>query len=204
MLFAMLMGVFALFILNFLLINIKKDSHKVDPVAEIQLVMKWDDHSANDIDLWVRSPEHDVVGYRKRENTYIHLDRDDLGQTNDVVTVDGKKQILYVNQEVTSIRSRKPGHYTVNVQYYASKPDQITGEVKLPEDVTVQLLDLKPNYRIVYTKTVHLDNPNQEVTAFSFDILSDGSIDNIRTDYEPFVFAPDSTGSTTQFGESLQ
>lgn len=201
MLFAMLMGVFALFILNLILINPKKDAHKIDPKTELQVTMNWDNHSANDIDLWLRSPEHDIIGYRRKENGYIHLDRDDLGQTNDEVVVDGKKQILYVNQEVLSIRARRPGRYTVNVQYYGTKSDLVTKEVKIPEDVTIQLTDLDPNYKIIYIRTVHLDHPDQEVTAFSFTIEDDGTIDNITTDDDPFVFQSSDNGGTTQFSE---
>jgi len=202
MLFAMLAAVFVLFIMSFLLINTKKDQHKVDPKAEIQVIMSWPDHSAHDIDLWILTPEHDAIGYRKRENGYVFLDHDDLGQQNDVVMVDGNPRVLYINQEVVSIRQRRPGRYVVNVEFYARHSDTLTNEVdRNPVPVTVQLTDLDPNYRPVYSRVVTLNEPNNEATAFQFDIEPDGSIDNITTDFHPFVFIDSSPppGQTTDF-----
>jgi hypothetical protein len=127
MLYAMLMAVFALFMLSFLLINIQKvnkNTGKVDTDAQIQVVMTWKpDGYANDIDLWVKPPTGIPIGYSHLQNTYMYLNRDDLGKANDVAVINGKLVPILGHREVTSIRKCVPGDYVVNAQFYAIHVD---------------------------------------------------------------------------------
>ena len=195
MLFAMLLGLFSIFILAFMLINPKATNQsKIDSRVQLQILMTWDDHSPNDIDLWVLDPEGSHIGYSNRENSYMSLDRDDLGQSNDYTVVDGKQVPIYVNREVTSIRVRHPGRYTVNAYFYSLHADIVTGQYKRePEEVKVELDNITPNYQILQTASIMLARPTDEATAFSFTIEQDGSVDKFTTDSVPFITVPNVT-----------
>ena len=52
----------------------------------------------------------------------MHLDRDDLGLSNDKVQgPDGKIIYVYRNKEVVSLRGYSEGKYTVNAHVYNKK-----------------------------------------------------------------------------------
>ena len=192
MLFAMLLGLFSIFILSFMLINPKVDKGKIDSRVQLQILLTWDDHSPNDIDLWVLCPDGSKIGYNNRENTYMSLDRDDLGQANDYTVVDGVKTPVYVNREVVSIRARHPGRYTVNAYFYALHADLVTSKYKRePEEVKVELDSITPSYKILQATSLTLIQPNDEATAFSFTIEEDGSVDQFSTESKPFITVKD-------------
>ena len=53
----------------------------------------------------------------------MHLDRDDLGLSNDKVQgPDGKIVYVYRNKEVVSLRGYSEGTYLVNAHVYNKKP----------------------------------------------------------------------------------
>lgn len=196
MLWAMLLAVTALFILTYIQVNTSKAAQNTHTVDHIQVVMTWPDHSANDIDLWVRTPEHDAIGYRRRENTYVYLERDDLGQINDcTVLSETNIKCVYSNEEITGLRERREGLYVVNVQFYAVHPDMITHESNFgPEPVTVKLVDIDNGYKVLASQVVTLAHEGEEATAFSFNIEPDGTIDNIDTTTQvPFIFTSDNS-----------
>lgn len=192
MLFNLVLGFCLLFFIAFLMMNPISQEKKIESKAEILIVMTWPDKSPHDIDLWTLSPELKPIGFPRRESEYIHLERDDLGLTNDTVTTpDGKQQFIYLNQEVITIRSKQPGRYVVNIQWYSAKPILAEDGSQQPLDlspvpVKVQLIQVNPTYRVVSVRDLVLDQVKEEKTAFAFDI-TDGQITDIRYDDVPFV-----------------
>lgn len=208
MLYAILMAVFVLFMLSFLLINVNKvnkNTGKVDTDAQIEVVMSWKpDAIANDIDLWVKPPDGTVpIGYSHKENTYMYLDRDDLGQANDYAMINGKKEVINGHTEVTSIRKCVPGVYVVNAQFYAIhiEFDPAHPEVDLPTPVTVKLIQVNP-YKVLASESFVLQKQGDQRTAFSFTCDADGKVSNVDTTKQvPFVFGgKGDQGSVTNFG----
>lgn len=185
----MLLAWVALYILSFILINPKVTSQaKLDSRVQLQILMTWEDHSPNDIDLWVLCQDGTKIGYSNRENSYMSLDRDDLGQENDYTLVDGHKVPLYINREVISIRVRHPGRYTVNAYYYALHADIVTKLYQRePEQVKVELDSVTPRYQILQATSFMLAKPTDEATAFSFTIEDDGSVDQFSNTFTPFI-----------------
>jgi len=189
MLYAMLMAVFVLFILSFLMINIQqenKNTSKVDTDAQIQIVMTWKpDGIANDIDLWVKPPDGVAIGYSYKENTYMNLERDDLGEANDFAIINGKKVVIEGHTEVMAMRKCVPGEYIVNAQFYAIHLENPSSLV--PTTVNVKLIQINP-YKIFASEDFVLENQGSQHTAFSFTCGADEKIEEVNTNQQiPFV-----------------
>lgn len=200
MLFALLIGVFSIFILSMLLLGDpkKQETKKIEDSSQLMVTMVWDDMSSDDIDLWTLAPNGDKISYNRRENGFISLDRDDLGVENDFIIVNGEKQLIRHNEEIVRVRMIQPGHYVFNSVLYSRKTDPLTGmKSSGPISVTVTLMTVNPEYRVVFKNTVELNDTGEQATAFSFDIDDGKTIENISTDLVPFV-GNDSIGLPNQ------
>ena len=140
LLFNALLGFVVMFILAFLLINPVAKSGAVDPKAEFLITLTWPDGREEDLDLYVEDPTGELVWFRQREAGLMHLDRDDLGQRNDMIQIAGRYVINPLNQEVVSIRGIVPGEYVVNLHLYRAAGDQAV-------PATVKIEKLNPQGR---------------------------------------------------------
>jgi hypothetical protein len=173
LLFNVLIGFAFLFIIAFILINPVEDTKKIDSKAEFMVIMQWDDESVYDIDLWMQDPLKNVAGFPNKEAGWLHLDRDDLGQANDVVTMfDGQTKLMKQNREIMTVRGIVAGEYIVNAHFYSAKasPYKIT-----PMDVHITVLKINP-YREVHTGLVTLTGPGDEETIVRFKVNKDGDV----------------------------
>jgi hypothetical protein len=179
-------AVFAvLFWLTLLIIN--DPSHPqtktVDERAKILIVMTWADDSADDMDLWLFTPEPDKVGYTHPNGNVASLARDDLGLRNDffVDPATGKVHWIHLNKEVIAIREKMDGTYKIDVMFYARQQNPETGKISTgAEEVTVQVTQLDPTYHEVVTRSVMLSDEKDIKTVIAFDIV-DGQIVNVDT-----------------------
>lgn len=179
LLFNVLVGFVMLFVIAFLLINPITKKSDIPVKAEFLIVLSWPADAADDIDLWVQRDTEKPVGFSNRENTPLHLDRDDLGRTNDKVIIDGKATTINVNRETTTIRGIVPGDYFVAVHYYS-----MTTIEDLPYTVTV--MKVNP-FRELYSITGTLTSRReiQRLPAFSID--KDGSVTEIFRHFKKIV-----------------
>ena len=93
LLFNIVLGFAFMFIIAFLLINPVEKDAEIEAKAEFMIIMEWDDQSAYDIDLWMMDPVGNIVGFPNMHAGLLHLDKDDLGQSNDsVILADGTKK----------------------------------------------------------------------------------------------------------------
>jgi hypothetical protein len=172
LLFNILIGFAFMFILAFLLINPVEKDAEVEAKAEFMIVMEWDDQSAYDIDLWMSDPVGNIVGFPNMHAGLLHLDKDDLGQSNDsVVLADGTTKIIYLNREVMTIRGIVPGEYVVNNHLYSMKGQQKKG----PMEVTTRVIKLNP-YGEVHTGVVTLLHHGAEETVIRFTVNPEGFV----------------------------
>jgi len=177
MVFNIAFGFIVLFVLAFILISLKKteDSGKVTPKAEFMLEMVWNSDSDDDIDIHVKDPLGTVVNFRTRQSGIMYLDKDDLGHRSDTIQMpDGSTKIIPVNKEVVTIRGVMPGRYVVNVHFYGKKT-----EGDYVNDVMVTLIKLNPYSNVVTVNRV-LDEPGQELTAFSFVLDDKGNVTDVN------------------------
>jgi hypothetical protein len=104
----------------------------------------------------------------------MHLDRDDLGRSNDVIRVAGRDIVNPLNQEIVSIRGIQPGEYVVNLHLYRAAPDQ----QEVP--ATVKVEKLNPRVEVVFYGEVLLVRPQQERTAVRFAVAADGKVAGVN------------------------
>jgi hypothetical protein len=175
MLFNMLIAFVFCFIIALIAMNPKAlKAGDIPSKAEFIINLTWPDMNPNDIDAWVQDPMGKMVWFRSREAGLMHLDRDDRGMANDIITLNGKQIINPLNQEVVTIRGIEPGEFTVNAHYYDSKDGQ-------PVEVTVSVIKVNPRADVVFYGQVQLARKGDEGTAVRFTIQPDGSISNVNT-----------------------
>ncbi len=173
LLFNALLGFTFLFLVAIMFMNPEAKSGIIDPKAEYIVTITWEDNSPDDIDTWVEDPEGNVIWFRSPEAGLLHLDRDDRGQLNDTITINGEEVQNPLNQEVVTLRGVVKGEYVVNLHYYASE----TGR---PVDVNVRLVKVNPSLEVIYYGTVSLEKTGDEKTAFRFKILASGEVANVN------------------------
>jgi hypothetical protein len=174
LLFNALLGFVVMFVLAFLLINPIAQTGAVDAKAEFLITLSWPDGRREDVDLYVEDPSGNLVWFRTREAGLMHLDRDDLGRSNDVIRVAGREIVNPLNQEIVSIRGIQPGEYVVNLHLYRAEPKPRT----VP--ATVKVEKLNPKVEVVFYGDVPLARPSQEHTAVRFTVRADGSVDAVN------------------------
>jgi hypothetical protein len=179
----------AIFMLSVMLINRPvKAQHAVDERARLLIVMTWDPQSADDLDLWVKTPGGEKVGYTHPNGLVANLQRDDMGPINDYVELpNGTRQYRRFNQEITSIRSMAEGHYIVNIEFFRRHPDPENGRRSQgPVRCTVELIQVDPSYKQLEQRAITMAEAGDEETAFSFDITN-GQVQDLGYAREGFV-----------------
>ena len=121
LLFNILLGFAFLFIVAFLLIKPEAKKKDFDRRAEFVIILEWDHDASDDLDLYVEDPMGDRVSFRVPRINFMHLDKDDLGKTNDtIVDADGTRSTVMINREVVTIRGISPGEFIINAHYYST------------------------------------------------------------------------------------
>jgi len=190
LLFNLLIGFVFLFIIAFIMINPVSKKSTIDPKAEFLIIMTWPTGDRNDIDLWIKHNKSEPVSFRSKDNGIMHLDRDDLGFSNDTVIVDGLEKYNPVNREVISIRQKISGHYVVNAHWYAYRrelelpSDSSSGPVPVPVEFT--MIQVNPYVELATSKVI-LMKEGSEQTGFQFKIHSSGEVYDINYEQDYWV-----------------
>ena len=175
MLFNLLIAFVFCFIVALLAMNPRAlKAGDIPSKAEYIINVSWPDRNPNDIDTWVQDPGGNLVWFRAREAGLMYLDRDDRGEANDAIIVNGQHIISPFRQEVVTIRGIVPGEFTVNVHYYDSKDG-------LPVNVKVSVLKVNPRAEVVFYGELTLARKGDEATAARFTVLPDGTVANVNT-----------------------
>lgn len=172
LLFNMLLAFTALFVMAFAMINQNKDENKTNTEvkAEYIITISWPDDMDNDIDTYVEDPEGHLICFRRREDGLMHLDRDDLGLSNDKITTQDGQVVKYIhNREMVTLRGVNEGEYCVNVHAYRSTDPR-------PCEVTVQMDRLNPKFSTVYIRKVTLNKSGDEQTVVRFRLTKKGEL----------------------------
>lgn len=180
LLFNALLGFTFLFLVAIMYMNPVAKTGIIDPKAEYIITVTWPDGNPDDIDTWVEDPEGSVVWFRNPAVGLLHLDRDDRGMLNDVISVNGREIANPLNQEIVTLRGVVTGEYIVNVHYYATETDK-------PVDVNVRLVKVNPKLEVIYYGTLKLEKKGDEKTAFRFRIAPDGQVSGLDFLPKPLV-----------------
>ena len=171
LLFNVLIGFAFLFIIAFILINPITEEAQIKAKAEFMVIMEWDDKSNYDIDLWMQDPLDTIVGFPNKESGWLHLDKDDLGASNDTVVMrDGTSKTIYLNREIMTVRGIAAGEYIVNIHLYSTK-----GLNTGPMPVNVSILKINP-FNEIYNGVTTLNVNGEEATVLRFTINATGHV----------------------------
>lgn len=175
LLFNLLIGFVTLFVISYLLINPIAKNGTVDPPTVFMVEASWNNQSKTDIDLYVSGPGTETVYFGNKDTAYMTLERDDLGISSDVYTVNGEEKTVERNYEVISFSVLPAGEYVVNIHNYSRRGNA-------SESVTVTVTSISP-YSVVYQTdlTVSL---RQELTVASFQVDDQGRVFDLRTDIQ--------------------
>ena len=174
-LFNALLGFVVLFVLALLLINPITKKADIPSKAEIMLTLEWDDESADDIDIWVQGPLMGApISFQNKHSGSMHLDRDDLGRTSDVMMIDGERIVIKINREVVTMRGIAPGDYYINIHVYNKDRNSP------PTKYTITLLDVNP-YKEVYVMQGELSARGEIVKLPGFTLNAEGEITEVWT-----------------------
>jgi hypothetical protein len=144
--------------------------------AEFIAVLEWDQSSKSDVDLWVRNPGGDIANFRNKDKGLVTLDRDDMGNNNEITGPGGQQIATTVRREMASIRAIMPGQHVVNVMLYALRD-------RPPVNARVQIIKLNP-YQVIAERQIPLDTAGEERTVASFTVQPDGEVADIDTTSE--------------------
>ena len=171
-LFILLLAFISMFILALLLINPITKKSEIERKAEYIVTLEWEDKSHDDIDLWIEDPVGNVLSFRNKVAGLMHLDKDDLGQINDIIYLpDGTRQVIELNREVATFRGWVKGEDVVNVHLYTKRSDR-------DAQVIVTLLRVNP-YKLLWEEHLPLTTHGQEYTVRRFTLNVQG--DMIKT-----------------------
>lgn len=164
LLFNMVLSFVAMFLLTILLVNPPKQDSTINTEAKYVVVIRWQDGSSHDIDLWMTN-EKERVYFRSKQSLSMSLDRDDLGPDS----TETNQHFLPKNEEIMSIRVPTPGVYTAAIHWYAERADSPMPLIRwgLLRVDTGQLL---------YGGTVTLSEKGEEKTLIRFTINSEGNV----------------------------
>jgi len=182
MLFNIIIVFVLLFFISILLMNPVSKKNDIEAKADLLVTMTWPDDNPHDIDLWIKPPVGRVIGFTNRENSYLFLDRDDLGISNNFTIINEKKVPISIRREVMTFRGKEPGRYVANVQFFLAKDPNGRQAMYdgVPVPVVIELVQINPVYKILARKEVILTMVREEKTAFSF-IIRDDNVTEIDT-----------------------
>lgn len=176
MLFNILVGFVFLFIIAFILINPKEKKEDIKAKAEFVIILEWPDTVKHDVDLWVMDPTGEQIGFRNKQGSLSHLDRDDLGDANDTVKMNGKIIDIKGNKEMVSVRGLIPGDYYVSVHLYRRKDDL---EIVKSFPVRVEVIKLNP-FKMVYSEVTSLKEDGQFYNFPNFTVNENGDVVSVN------------------------
>jgi len=189
-LFILLLAFISMFILALLLINPITKKSEIERKAEYIVTLEWEDKSHDDIDLWIEDPVGNVLSFRNKVAGLMHLDKDDLGQINDIIYLpDGTRQVIELNREVATFRGWIKGEYVVNVHLYTKRQQE-------DAQVIVTMLRVNP-YKLLWEEHLSLSTRGQEHTVRRFTLNLQGDI--IRTSKVEKLFINTSRSSREQY-----
>lgn len=175
--FNLIIALIALFILSIIMLNPPRQESNTKKEAKYLIVMKWQDGSNHDVDLWIQYGER-AIGFPMRQSSNIALERDDLGP-------DDTTQMLHftpINEEIIAIRAFQEGWYTVAAHWYRKRDE---GPIPIVQWAIIAVYD---NNKIVDRGQVIFSSQGQEITLVRFFMKAEGEINffDSKTQY-PFL-----------------
>jgi len=174
LLFNLVIGFVYLFVIAFILINPVAKKGDVIKKAEYMVTIEWNHDYNDDIDLWIRDPAGNIVSFLRKSQGLMHLEKDDLGYSNDVYVKGKKQQIIHLNREVITLRGTIPGEYEVMVHVYSRKFTMVDGTARqdLPGIIEATVIKINPYVETYFTR-VPYNETGQTLSVVRFTVADD-------------------------------
>jgi hypothetical protein len=170
LLFNCLLGFVFLFIVSFALVEIDKKKANIETKAEFVIILTWDFGNTDDVDTYLKDPNDAIVWFSHKSDGLMHLDRDDLGISNDSYYLPDGTCITYpYNQEITTIRGIIPGIWALNIHMYNKREQE-------PTNVRVEVQKLNPVCKTFIVKDYVMKEKGEEITVARFEVGIDGDV----------------------------
>jgi hypothetical protein len=169
LLFNALLGFTMLFMVTIMFVNPLAKLGSANLKAEFIITLSWPEDLADDFDVWVEDPHGEIVSYLQKDAGWLHLDRDDRGEINDTIMVDGQKVVHRINQEVVTIRGIISGEYIVNAYFYEARSEQ-------PVELTLTVDKVNPTLKTIFVDKFTMLNQDDEHTFVRFKLDGKGEI----------------------------
>lgn len=176
----LLMGVLVLLTIAIIHITVENQKANIEQKAEIVMTVDWDQEYNHDVDSWIESPTGEIVWFKDKEGTVVHLDRDDLGHTNDMGRYTHKPN---PNQEIATWRGYEPGEWVINMHFYRPALYGQPGH-GCPATVRVKIIKLNPKAVTIVDRTVVLEKKGDQETIARILVSNIGDV--ISVDDGPF------------------
>jgi hypothetical protein len=170
--------------------KVKDEDAGIKKDAQYIITMSWPNNINCDVDIWVRDPNNRVVSYQAKDVGIMHIERDDQGWVNDLMTylkLQPSQQLN--NSETWVLRGKLAGKFTVNLHLYSctlsEKPAPLGQAVEVP--VTLELTQLNPSIKKVLTKTITLKKVWEETTAFNFVLDGKNNVEAVTDEQADLV-----------------
>jgi hypothetical protein len=161
-----------LFILSFVLIRPRASPPALHTPGLYAIEIAWRGDIDDDVDLYVRDPQQNVVYFANPTAGLLHLEHDDLGFPS-ASTASGHFVRPRVNIERTVLRGLELGEFVANVQLYREGG-------RTPIRVRASLWKLTGADKPVATAAVVLRQAGDERTAFRFTVTPESEITNVN------------------------
>jgi hypothetical protein len=176
----LLMGILVLLTIAILNITVEKNKANVQMKAEMVMTVSWETEFNHDVDTWIETPNESLLWFRHKEvDGFLHIDRDDMGHTQDSHMLRDGTVIPNINQEIVTWRGMEPGEYIINLHLYRTAESTQAGYGK-PAHVRVTLIKLNPQAQIVFEKVIILNKKGQQETVARVVIGNDGEIRSVE------------------------
>ncbi len=185
--FNVTLSVVVLLVLAIILIKRLTNLADIESKAEVIVKVKWPLGRDDDVDVHMGQPDGERINYLNKTTNLMHLDRDDLGGTNDRIRLAGGRKItLPYNEEMVSIRGISPGLYAIQVHLYRRGKEPVT-------PFTVEITDLNPQAQSVFFESYEFvrkgeksdsnADPSRAIFITWFEVSPDGKV--VIRDGEP-------------------
>lgn len=176
LLFNLVIGFVYLFVIAFILINPVAKKGDVTKKAEYLVTIEWDHTYNDDIDLWIKDPAGNIVSFLQKSKGLMHLEKDDLGHSNDMYVKGSQKQIIYLNREVLTLRGTLEGEYQVMAHVYNRKFTMINGTARqdLPGMIEVTVIKINPYSETYFARVPYIET-GQTLSLVRFNIGADNA-----------------------------
>lgn len=195
LLFNLVIGFVYLFVIAFILINPVAKKGDVEKKAEYMITIEWNHMYNDDIDLWVKDPQGNIVSFLVKSKGLMHLEKDDLGYSNDIYSKGSQKQIIYLNREVITLRGTLEGEYQVMAHVYNRKFTMINGTPRqdLPGMIEVTVIKINPYSETYFARVPYIET-GQTLSLVRFNVGEDNAYLGHNNNPSDFITRKGSSG----------